>query len=110
MTAPSDGQYRFWIACDNNCQLQLSTDESIAGLKVIAYVVGYDQSTNARQWDKYPSQASATVVLKRGQRYRLDARLKQDTANSHLAVAWQQPGQTTAQREVVPGTQLTPDL
>jgi hypothetical protein len=109
LTAPLTGEYRFWIACDNNCALRLSRDESTSGLEVIALISGQFSSSDPHQWDKYPMQASATLALKRGTRYRLDVRLKQSTEASHLSVAWQQPGQTMAQRSVVPGSQLTPE-
>lgn len=109
LTAPVSGEYRFWIACDNNCELRMSNSEAAAGLKPIAFVIGQFSSTEPHQWDKYPEQASATLLLKKGSRYRIDVRMKQSNGTSHVSVAWQQPGQTLAERAIVPGSQLTPE-
>jgi hypothetical protein len=87
----------------------MSNSEAAAGLKPIAFVVGQFSSTDPHQWDKYTEQASATLLLKKGSRYRIDVRMKQSTGTSHVSVAWQQPGQTMAERSIVPGSQLTPE-
>src|SRR5512133_3218651 len=41
VTAPETGEYTFWVAGDDNCQLWLSTDENPANAVKIAQVTGW---------------------------------------------------------------------
>ncbi|RDV13691.1 hypothetical protein DXT99_18145 [Pontibacter diazotrophicus] len=89
VTAPSSGQYTFWIAGDDDAELWLSTDENPDNKKKIASVNGW---TSSRQWDKFSSQKSASVRLEAGKRYYIEALHKQGWGGSNLAVAWQLSG------------------
>ncbi len=100
--APVTGQYRFWIAGDDNSQLLLSTDETPAKARAIASVPEW---TDARQWTKYTQQQSALIPLEAGKRYYIEALMKEGTGGDNLAVAWQIPGGTQA---VIGGQYLAP--
>lgn len=106
LTAPTTGAYTFWIAGDDNCELWLSTNDQ-AGSKVkIAGVSGW---TFPREWNKYASQKSVTINLVAGQRYYIEALMKEATGGDNLAVGWAKPGQSAGEpSEVVPGTVLSP--
>ena len=85
---PSTGNYTFWIASNDNSELWLSTDESPANKRRIAFVTG---STNSQQWDKFTSQKSLAIPLVAGQRYFIEALHKQGAGTDNLAVGWQLP-------------------
>lgn len=109
LTAPATGDYTFWLSCDDNGELSLSSDESPAGKQRIAYVNGSPAWTDYVEWDKFPTQRSAVVPLVAGKRYYVEALLKEDIAEDHLAVGWLKPGQSgTLPSEIIPGEQLSP--
>jgi len=101
VVAPSTGSYIFWIAGDDNCVLYLSTDEQPANKQLIASVPGW---TASRAWDWYPEQQSAARNLTGGQRYYLEALMKEGGGGDNLAVRWQLPG--GAMEEPIPGNRL----
>lgn len=103
LCVPQSGDYTFWIASDDQAELWLSTDENTANKKRIAYVSGW---TNPRQWDKYPSQRSASINLVAGRRYYVEALLKEGTGGDHLAVGWQLPDGTL--ERPISGNHLVP--
>ncbi|MGA2035594.1 MAG: PA14 domain-containing protein, partial [Thermoguttaceae bacterium] len=84
---PTTGNYVFWIASDDYSQLWLSTDSSPnnIGSSPIAYVNGW---TAYEAWSTYASQQSASVYLVAGQRYYIEALMKQGTGGDNLSVAW----------------------
>lgn len=102
ITAPVSGDYTFWIAGDNQCELWLSTSESKFDRQLIASVPEW---TAPRQWDKFPSQQSAAVPLVAGQRYFIECLHKEGGYADSLSVAWQVPGGVG---EVIPPAHLTP--
>ena len=67
---PVSGNYRFWIASDDNSSLRLSTSSNPASATQIAAVTVW---TSPREWTKYPSQQSALINLQAGQRYYIEA-------------------------------------
>lgn len=87
--APTTGQYRFWIAGDDNCQLFLSTSSNPDDVVMIAQVPGW---TNPREWSKYSQQQSALITLQGGQYYYIKALMKEHDGGDNLAVGWQIPG------------------
>jgi len=107
VTAPATGNYIFWIASDDASELWLSTNESPANVRKIAYVSGY---TNSREWTRETNQNSANVVgtitLAAGQRYYIEALQKESGSTDNLCVRWQLPGGTI--EEPIPGTRLSP--
>lgn len=88
---PVDGDYRFWIASDDNSTLFLSTDEDPANKMPIAGVPGW---TNPREWSIYPEQMSGPVRLEGRRRYYLEALMVEGGGGDNLAVRWQLPNGT----------------
>jgi Domain of unknown function (DUF4082)/PA14 domain len=94
LVPPSNGTYVFFIASDNDSELWLSTDSNSANKQLIASVTG---NTASREWNKYPdtqNNAAAPIVLQAGQRYYIEALMKEDAGADSLAVGWVLPGQT----------------
>ncbi len=104
---PETGTYRFWVAGDDHAELYLSTDSDAANMRRIAFTSKW---TNAQQWDRSPTQRSADITLEKGRLYYVEARLKENGGNDHLAVGWRKPsdGAGDSPHEVVPGSALAP--
>ncbi len=100
---PATGDYVFWIAGDDNCELWISTDENPANKRLIASVPDY---TEPREWTKTPQQQSKPVALSAGRRYYVEALQKDGSGGDSLAVGWQLPD--GAQERPIPGTRLSP--
>ncbi len=88
ITAPTSGQYTFWIAGDDDAELWISSSEDPTRKTRIAYVNGW---TYAREWSKYESQKSAGINLEAGKRYYIEALQKENGGGDNLAVGWQLP-------------------
>lgn len=86
--APTTGNYRFYIASDDNSELWLSTDSTTASAVKIASVTDW---TNSREWSKYLSQKSAAIALTAGQRYYIRALHKEGAGGDNLAVGVEFP-------------------
>ena len=82
---PATGKYTFWLAADNSAELWLSTDQNSSNLRKIISVKRY---TKERDWSRR-DQKSAPILLKKGQRYYIQALHKQAGSKAHLSVAWQ---------------------
>ncbi|UCG58351.1 MAG: hypothetical protein JSU70_02360, partial [Phycisphaerales bacterium] len=99
---PGTGDYTFWVAGDDETQLWLSTDDDPGNAKQIASVAGWVPS---RDFDNTgggaggPSQKSRPQSLVAGQRYYIEAIMKEGTGGDNIAVAWQGPG--IAVRDVI---------
>lgn len=102
---PTTGNYTFWIAGDDDCELWLSPDDNAGGITRIANVSGW---TNSREWTRMASQQSAAISLTAGRRYYIETRHKEGTGGDHLAVGWQGPGITGDAERPIPGSRLTP--
>jgi len=90
LTPPQTGEYTFWVAGDDNCELWLSTDESAANAVKIAEVVGW---TPVAAWDfEGPGQKSAPQALVAGQKYYLEGLMKEGGGGDSLDVGWAGPG------------------
>lgn len=98
--APVTGDYTFWVAGDDNVELSLSSDSSKFSKQRIAWHKGW---TSPRQWDRFASQKSTTVSLVAGEKYYIEALVKEWGGGDHLSIAWQTPG---GQREVIPASAL----
>lgn len=86
---PETGDYTFWVAGDDNCELWLSTDEDPANVQMIANVGTW---TAHQEWYKETTQTSQPQALVAGQRYYIEALMNEGTGGDSLAVAWQGPG------------------
>ncbi len=103
--APVSGQYRFWIAGDDESRLLLGSSANPASATQIARVPSW---SNSREWTKFPEQTSALITLVAGQSYYIEALMKEGGGGDNLAVAWALPG--TSAPEVIPGQFLSPFL
>lgn len=98
--APYTGEYRFWIAGDNEADLYLSSDATPFNRIKIASV---DSPTGVEEWDLTSSQQSDLIDLVEGQEYYIEIILKEGSGSDHVAVAWEYFEQS---REVIPGAHL----
>ena len=106
ITAPTTGNYTFWVAADDVLEFRLSTDDQMANLALRAYTNSW---TNSREWNKNTAtQKSAVLVLVAGKRYAFECKFLQGSGGDNLAVGWLKPGQTgIVPSEVVPGSVLS---
>src|SRR5712671_5370606 len=100
---PVDGNYRFWIASDDNSSLYLSSNDSPTNKALIAWVAVY---TNQREWTKETNQTSALIPLLAGHRYYIEALMKEGGGGDNLTVRWQLPDGTI--EEPIPGSRMIP--
>lgn len=100
---PQSGLYTFWIASNDHSELWLSTDETVANRQRIAYL---NAATGPRQWNRFASQRSVQIQLSEGEKYYIEALLKQGVGTAHLAVRWQLPDGTI--EEPIGGSRLVP--
>ncbi len=103
LTPTTTGSYTFWVSGDDHCELWLSTNDSPNQKVRIAHVPGW---TEAQRWTKFPEQKSAPVSLQAGQRYYIEALMKEGNGGDSLAVGWATSPDATPQ--VIPGANLTP--
>lgn len=105
ITAPSSGNYTFWISGDDDCELWLSSGEDPANKVKIAYFTTW---TDPLQWDKFSTQRSSPVSLTAGNRYYIEVLHIDGSGPDHMAVGWAKPGEsTTAPSVIIPGTVLS---
>ena len=88
LVPPASGQYRFSVCGDDGVELWLSADESPARMKRL---VAYGACIPKNQWTARGDQQSPECELKAGQRYYLEAFLKEENGSDYLAVAWKGP-------------------
>ena len=100
---PVSGQYRFWVAGDDESRLILGTSRDPLTGAVIASVPTWSSS---RQWDKFPEQQSVLINLVAGQSYYIEALMKEGGGGDNLAVAWSLPGTSTP--VIIAGQYLSP--
>ncbi|QUE52573.1 tandem-95 repeat protein [Luteolibacter ambystomatis] len=91
ITAPTTGNYTFWIASDDASRLYLSTDATAANKVQIATVSGW---TGFQDWDANASQKSVTKTLTAGQSYYMEVQHQEGGGGDHVSVAWEGPGFT----------------
>jgi|GEM_PF-6071301 len=101
--APKDGEYTFYIASDDHSELWLSDGPDPSKKMKIAYVAG---ATLKRQWNKYPTQQSGKIFLRRGVRYYVEVLHKENLGYDHISVGWLMPG--GVYERPIPGTRLSP--
>ncbi|MHC4559203.1 MAG: hypothetical protein ACYS80_18085, partial [Planctomycetota bacterium] len=96
----------FWISGDDECQLWLSTDDNPANIRQVSHVTTW---TNSREWDKEDTQKSSPITLQAGQKYYIEALMKEGGGGDSLAVGW--GGPTIGEGpEVIDGKYLSPVL
>ena len=90
---PVTGDYQFYLSSDNQGELLLSTDETPANLRRIAFE---PQWSDPRSWTgggvgrnpAAPENVSVPVRLQGGQRYYFEANAQEDSGGDHLAFNW----------------------
>jgi autotransporter-associated beta strand protein len=81
------GNYRFYLASDDDSELWLSTSEMPADAVRILTLSGY---TGEKQWSA--RSPSAYIPLVAGVRYAIEVRHKEGGGGDHCALAWQRQG------------------
>jgi hypothetical protein len=107
ITAPTTGNYTFWIASDDHSELWLSIDDQPANKRRIASLNDW---VPFREFHWHASQKSLGIIsLTKGFRYYVEVLHKEASGGDHVSVAWAKPGeQTNAPSEIVPGSVLSP--
>ena len=107
ITAPTTGNYTFWIASDDHSELWLSVDDRPANKRRIASLNDW---VPFREFHWHPGQKSLGIIsLTKGVRYYVEVLHKEASGGDHVSVAWAKPGdQTNAPSEIVPGSVLSP--
>eukprot|EP00111_Clytia_hemisphaerica_P016223 TCONS_00047991-protein len=87
--APLDGEYIFYTACDDACDLYMSPDE---GKDHIRKIISQNRWSLHNQWDKYPEeQTSMGIRLAGGKAYYIQAVGAQSGGRDCLSVGVQFP-------------------
>jgi len=95
---PMSGSYVFQVASDDSSVVYLSSGEAPGGMQPIAWVSGW---TNPREWFREASQTSAPIQLEQGQRYYLEALMRQGYGGDNFSLRWILPDGTI--EEPIPG-------
>lgn len=88
LTPETSGNYTFWVAADDGCELWLSTSEKACEATLICYWTGW---TGRYAYDWYAEQKSASIPLVGGQKYFIRALWKEGGGGDHCSVAWEGP-------------------
>jgi len=88
ITAPTTGNYTFWVSGDDAAELWLSTSTDETKKVLIANFLSW---TNFRQFDKFTTQKSAAIKLTAGSKYYIEVLQKQGAGDGHMSVQWQLP-------------------
>ncbi len=90
LTAPTTGNYYFWIAGSDSAELWISNDSEPVN-KVRRAFVSPTNSTGPHQWTMQPNQRTGWLTLVAGQRYYLEILHKAGAnANDNWSVGWLQ--------------------
>ena len=101
--APVTGNYVFYVASDEQSELWLSTDSTVAHK---SRIVSATLPVPSRSWLQYPGQHSVPIRLIRGAKYYVEALFKESTGNDNLAVGWLRPDGVG--EGPIPGQYLSP--
>ena len=107
LTAPSSGNYTFFLTGDETAEFWLSSSDEPGHRLKRSWVTNSGLAPGS--WSTLPNQRSLQIRLRAGQRYYFEALRREMSGPDHLAVGWLQPGQSgTAPSEVIPGWALSP--
>jgi len=101
IVAPTTGNYVFTAVADDNAAVYLSRNADPRFKEVICSVPAF---TAEAEFNKYPSQVSASIPLVAGRYYYVEVLHKEATGGDHVSLWWQTP--TNSTRTVIPGTVL----
>jgi hypothetical protein len=82
---PANGNYTFWISSDDGSELWLSTDDDPINKVLIAFESSWSP---VRVWQLGGAEESAPIPLVGGQKYYIEALMKEHGGGDNLAVAW----------------------
>lgn len=99
LTAPETGDYRFYIA--SNDQSQLWFGEAGGSRFTRRKVASVEVATGYQAWFANVSQDSGLIHLEAGQEYYIEVVMRDHTGDDHLSIGWLRPGQSGV--EIVPG-------
>ncbi|MEO6742189.1 MAG: DUF1800 family protein [Chthoniobacteraceae bacterium] len=110
ITAPTTGNYYFWIAGSNAAELWISNDDEPINAFKRAWITS--GSTTPRTWNiggTETAQKSSWLALEQGRKYYFEILHKADVGSGdNVAVGWAKPGEAlTTPSEVVPGYALS---
>jgi len=86
------GPHRFFVSGDDITELYLSPDNDPANMASICRVPEW---TAYNQFDKFPEQTSAEIMLQANTPYYIELRHIEGGGGDHFRVFWQQPDQAT---------------
>lgn len=99
LTAPTSGDYHFYIASNDQSQLWLGSEGgSKFTRKLVARV---DGATASRDWTATPGQDSGVIHLQAGDTLYFEVLMHDQSGDDNLSVGWLKPGESTI--EVIPG-------
>jgi len=107
LCAPETGTYYFYVSGNNYSELNLSTSAQASDKIRVAY---HESWTNNAEWDKFASQKSQGIFLRKGDKYYIEGLMKEGAFGDHLAAGWRKPsdGNGDSAAEVIPGNVLSP--
>jgi hypothetical protein len=88
IVAPVTGEYEFWIAGDNWCELWLGTDGSRFGARRVAGLLSDKSQTKLNEWEKYASQKSSKVSLEKGREYYIEILHRVNRVRLRISTNW----------------------
>jgi len=89
LTVPETGTYQFHYACDDYGMLYVSQDENMENAVEVAYVDGW---CAVDEWNKYPTQHSAPMELRKGQIMAVMAFFQDASGGDNMDIGWTGPG------------------
>ncbi len=89
LTVPETGTYQFHYACDDYGMLYVSQDEDMTKAVEVAYVDGW---CAVDEWNKYTTQHSAPMQLKKGQVMAVMAFFQETGGGDNMDLGWTGPG------------------
>jgi len=100
---PETGDYRFYIASDDQSELWLSTNKTTAAKVKVSSVPEW---TGYRQWDAYASQQSPAIPLVANTPYYFEVYHAEGNGGDHLSVAWRRPSMPTGAAPEIIGSDV----
>lgn len=101
IVAPQTGLYTFTVTSDDASAVYLSLNAEERHKRLICSVPG---NTLANEFNKFPTQVSASIQLVAGAYYYVELLHKEGSSNDHFALYWQTPSNST--RTIIPGSAL----
>lgn len=88
---PDTGNYRFALSTNGEAELKLSGTAEPEGARVIASIAWSDEQPRSREYNKYSTQTSASVFLKKCEAYYVEILFHTRRKDSFVEIAWETP-------------------